>query len=193
LKSKTWFWLVLLLVVPTALLWAGGNYENYDEYLASLYRDTVPVIEPEEAGVRIASESDTVVLDVRSDPERSVSFIAGSEFFNFEDFDLELFLSLSRDTPVILYCAVGYRSERIGEKFISAGFTDVVHVYGGIIEWRNRGLPLEPGSASDGGEGNGTGSDTGDATDPDPPVHGREPKWGRWVDDGNVTYDPPAR
>jgi len=183
MTSNAWFWFILLLAVPATVGWAAGNYENYDAYLESLYRDTVPAIAPEEAEVRIASESDTVVLDVRSDPERSVSFIDGSEFFNFEDFDLEPFLALSRDTPVILYCAVGYRSERVGEEFISAGFTDVVHVYGGIIEWYNRGLPVENGSALEGATEQGA----------DPPVHGREPKWGRWVADGNVTYDPPTK
>ena len=81
MRRRTRFWLVLLLAVPVAVLCAAGNYEDYDAYLESLYRDTVPAIAPEEAGARSASEPATVVLDVRSDPERGVSFIEGSEFF----------------------------------------------------------------------------------------------------------------
>ena len=41
-----------------------------------------------------------------------------------------------------MYCSVGYRSEKISEKLIAAGFTDVSNLYGGIFEWVNIGRPV---------------------------------------------------
>jgi hypothetical protein len=104
-----------------------------------------------------------------------VSFLEGSRFFDFESFRIEQVSGLDRDTPVLLYCAVGYRSERIGEQLIAAGFTDVQHVYGGIIEWYNRGFSVADGQAA------GSGA---------PLIHGHLPKWGKYVADGQVTYEP---
>jgi hypothetical protein len=37
-----------------------------------------------------------------------------------------------------VYCSVGYRSERIGEKLQDAGYTHVFNLYGGIFNWKNQ-------------------------------------------------------
>jgi rhodanese-related sulfurtransferase len=171
----------VLLAAGTA--WSGGGEEDYDEFLDSLYRDTVPVIQPEELPGIADSKENLLVLDVRSEPERSVSFIDGSRFADFETFDIEPFLSLPRDTPIVAYCAVGWRSERVGEQLIAAGFTDVSHMYGGIIEWHNRGYLLAAGPEAPPAVPSGQSG---------PPVHGRAPRWGKYVEDGYVTYEPEA-
>lgn len=160
-----------LLVLTAAGVHAGATGEDYGKYLDSLYRGSVPVMQPEELELFLRSNPDALVLDVRSRPERSVSFLEGSEFHDFDSFAVDSLPDLPRDTPIVAYCAVGYRSERVGEMLMEAGFTDVRHLYGGIIEWHNRGLSLS----------NGNG-----------PVHGYAPRWGRYVADGNVVYDPPV-
>jgi rhodanese-related sulfurtransferase len=179
------------LMVPGAVTWANGTQADYAGFLDSLYDGTVPVVDPDIARSRIESNRDILLLDVRSEPERTVSFIAGSEFVDFGGFSMDAYLGLPRNTPVIAYCAVGYRSERVGEAFIAAGFTDVSHLYGGIIEWHNRGLPLQAGEggASEVGPGE-RGAAVPSAAGP--PVHGYRPRWGRYVADGNVTYEPPV-
>ncbi len=49
---------------------------------------------------------------------------------------------LNKDSPIIVYCSVGYRSERVGEKLKSAGFKNVKNLYGGIFQWVNEGHPV---------------------------------------------------
>jgi rhodanese-related sulfurtransferase len=173
--------LLALLISPG--LPAAGATEDYDAYLSSLYRGTVPLIAPVDLASLLATSPDALVLDVRSEPEREVSYIEGSVFYDFETFSPEYLASVPRDRTIVLYCAVGYRSERIGEQLIEMGFTDVRHIYGGIIEWHNAGLQLVAGEA--GGSAVQTASNG-------PPVHGYEPRWGRYVEDGNVVYDPPV-
>jgi hypothetical protein len=42
-----------------------------------------------------------------------------------------------------LYCSIGYRSEKIGEKLKDAGYTNVQNLFGSIFEWVNQELPVE--------------------------------------------------
>ena len=50
--------------------------------------------------------------------------------------------NLNKNIPVVVYCSVGIRSEKIGEKLKKAGFTKVKNLYGGIFEWKNKGYPV---------------------------------------------------
>jgi predicted sulfurtransferase len=43
---------------------------------------------------------------------------------------------------VVVYCSVGYRSERVGEHLLAMGFKDVKNLYGGIFEWVNNGQAI---------------------------------------------------
>lgn len=171
------FFSLFIFLVTVARVWAGTP-EEYVDFLDGLYRGTVPLVEPEEAHELISGKEELVILDVRSDEERSVSFLEGSRFHDFDSFELDQVADLDPDAPVLLYCAVGYRSERIGEQLIAAGFTDVQHVYGGIIEWYNRGFDIENGAAS---------------ADGPTLIHGHEPRWGKYVTDGMVTYEPEVK
>jgi rhodanese-related sulfurtransferase len=171
---------LLVLALPNSLSAEGTGEADpaaYQAYLESLYRGTVPLLKPEDAAARLDADPSVIVIDVRSEAERSVSFIPGSRFVDFASWRPAELAALPRDTPVVLYCAVGYRSERAGEDLLDAGFTEVFNLYGGIIEWYNRGLPLEAAQ---------------DVPAARPPVHGYRPRWGKYVRDGNVTYEPRA-
>ncbi len=50
--------------------------------------------------------------------------------------------NLDKDKPVVVYCSVGYRSEKIAEKLEKEGFTQVYNLYGGIFEWVNQDNPV---------------------------------------------------
>jgi 3-mercaptopyruvate sulfurtransferase SseA len=41
-----------------------------------------------------------------------------------------------------VYCSVGYRSERVGEKLQKLGYQNVYNIYGGIFEWKNEGMQV---------------------------------------------------
>jgi rhodanese-related sulfurtransferase len=57
-------------------------------------------------------------------------------------FSEEVVADLPREAPVIVYCSVGYRSEKIGEKLQKLGFQNVHNLYGGIFQWKNDGFEV---------------------------------------------------
>ncbi|WP_169974623.1 rhodanese-like domain-containing protein [Tautonia rosea] len=51
----------------------------------------------------------------------------------------------SRDEPLYLICRTGNRAHKAAEKFLSAGFENVVNVEGGTQAWEAAGLPVVRG------------------------------------------------
>ncbi len=47
--------------------------------------------------------------------------------------------------PIYLICRSGSRSRHACEKFVKAGYTDVVNVEGGTLAWQQSGLPVVRG------------------------------------------------
>jgi rhodanese-related sulfurtransferase len=48
--------------------------------------------------------------------------------------------------PVVVYCAVGYRSSALAQKLQKAGLTNVFSLDGSIFQWANEGRQLYRGS-----------------------------------------------
>jgi rhodanese-related sulfurtransferase len=115
---------------------------EFDAKLKSLYRYTVPVVSAADLQRRLLSDEPIVLLDTRAIEEFNVSHLQGAQFIDYKKFTTQQLDTLSRNTPIVVYCSVGYRSERVGEKLIAAGFKDVKNLYGGIFEWANKGHPL---------------------------------------------------
>jgi rhodanese-related sulfurtransferase len=51
----------------------------------------------------------------------------------------------AKDEPLYVICRSGTRSEKAREKFLAAGFTNVVDVTGGTLAWQEAGLPVVRG------------------------------------------------
>ena len=49
---------------------------------------------------------------------------------------------LSKDAPIVAYCAVGYRSGEMAKRLRAAGFTQVQNLEGSIFKWANEHRPL---------------------------------------------------
>ena len=92
---------------------------------------------------------DYVLLDTRTEEEYNVGCIPGAIFVG-EKLE-ELPEDLDEDTPIVLYCSIGYRSEKAGERLIEKGYKNVYNLYGSIFEWVNKGYKIEhkDGSTSD--------------------------------------------
>lgn len=116
--------------------------------------------------------TDQVFLDTRAKAEFDVSHIEGSKYVGYEDFDLSLVEEFDKDTAIIVYCSIGYRSEKIAEKLQKEGFTNVKNLYGGLTEWMNKGKTVV----------DSTGQETNR-------VHGYSSLWGKWYLDAEVVYD----
>jgi rhodanese-related sulfurtransferase len=51
----------------------------------------------------------------------------------------------SRDEPLYVICRSGSRGRQACEKFLAAGFTNIVNVEGGTLAWAESGLPVVRG------------------------------------------------
>ena len=111
---------------------------TFDEKMNSLYSHTVPLIQSEEIKNKL-TEKNLYILDIRSPKEYEVSHLAGARLVDYDSFDVSLVSDIPKDAEVIVYCSVGYRSEKVGEKLLKEGFTHVKNLYGGIFDWKNQG------------------------------------------------------
>lgn len=141
---------------------------SYGAMLYNLLDHTV-----DEISVAEAAESDSLVLflDARSLEEFEVSHIKNAKWIGYDDFDLTRVEGIPKETAIVIYCSVGFRSEKVGEKLESAGFSNVQNLYGSIFEWVNQGEPVY--------------TDQGIET---LRVHVFSKEWGQWLIKGEKVY-----
>lgn len=78
------------------------------------------------------------ILDAREKEEYDVSHIPNAQYIGYNQLENSVLTSIPKDGKVVLYCSIGYRSEKIGEKLRKKGFTNVHNLYGSIFEWVNQ-------------------------------------------------------
>ena len=145
---------------------------DYHEKLKSLYKGTVPLIQPEALQEAMDQGEELIVLDTRSLEEYAVSLIPKATFIDYDNFSGEEVQHMDKDARVIVYCSVGYRSERIGEKMQEMGFGNVQNLYGGIFLWKNQGRQVV--------------TPKGTATER---VHTYNERWSKWLRNGIKVYE----
>ena len=104
------------------------------------------------------------LLDIRELDEYLVSHLPGASHFGYDQPKWDILDTIDKDQPIVVYCSIGYRSEKIGEKLMKKGFTNVRNLYGSIFEWANQNYPMVDK------DGNATNS-----------VHGYNKRWSKWV------------
>ncbi|HEX6890615.1 MAG TPA: rhodanese-like domain-containing protein [Chryseolinea sp.] len=143
---------------------------DFDRKLQSLYKNTVPLIRSEALLSEIA-KSNVIILDTRSAEEFKVSHLSGALLLDYDSFKADDVRNISKNSRIVVYCSVGYRSERIGEMLIKLGFKDVSNLYGGIFDWINNGHVIV----------NTAGLNTDS-------VHTYNREWSKWVNKGVKIY-----
>ncbi len=83
-----------------------------------------------------------VLLDVRLPAEWEVSHLAGARRVDPKASAEEAGAGLAKDTPIVAYCSVGYRSGEVAQRLRKAGYEHVQDLEGSIFEWANEGRPL---------------------------------------------------
>lgn len=81
------------------------------------------------------------VLDVRTPAEWEVSHIPGARRVD-PGADPAVLAGVAKETAIVTYCAVGYRSAEFATRLRAAGFTNVRNLEGSIFEWANEHRPL---------------------------------------------------
>ncbi len=159
-------------VVGLLLLWATAGYGQVKSTPFRLMLNTLLQHSVPETGVRFAAEhfSELVFLDAREVREYAVSHLDGAIHVGYDHFDREKIAGLDRNSRIVVYCSVGYRSEKIAEKLLVDGFKNVSNLYGGIFEWVNQGHPVY--------------SEKGKTRQ----VHAYDRTWGLWLNKGEKVY-----
>ncbi len=142
MKSNVKLFFLSLLLLP---LWACGQSHPhcgskvFDVTVSTLLHFTVPTISCAELHDQ---QSKYVVLDARERNEYDVSHLRAAQHIGYEQFNPASVAQLSKDAPIVVYCSIGYRSEKIGEKLQALGFRNVKNLYGSIFEWVNSGYEV---------------------------------------------------
>ena len=152
------------------LAFGSGVQENFDTLLSRLYRNTVPTISTYELSAQMNSGKEMIILDTRSMKEFDISHIKNAVFINYKKPDLDFLTGVSKQTQIIVYCTVGYRSERIGEFVAKLEFKQIYNLYGGLTQWVNDGYPVYDNHGKT------------------KKIHGYSEEWAKWIQTGDVIY-----
>lgn len=156
-------WTITFFLFLSGILF-GQNPEGFDKMCKSYIKGTVPIAKPTQLKFEMSKNSSLYILDARENNEYEVSHIKNARFIGYDNFKLETVKDIPKDAKVYVYCSIGYRSEKIGEKLQKAGFQNVYNLYGGIFNWANAGFPLESKAGI-----------------PTKDVHGYSKKWAKWL------------
>ncbi len=106
------------------------------EVLEKLNKKTVSYIKVNEL-----DNSNYVILDTREPKEYIVSHLPKAISVGYNYFDIKKVNTIikNKNTPIVVYCSIGVRSEKIGEKLKKSGYTNIYNLYGGIFEYKNKG------------------------------------------------------
>ncbi len=83
-----------------------------------------------------------LLLDARKPEEFSVSHLRYALNVAEEPQIVEVLKGYPKDSPIVAYCSIGYRSSMLVEKLKSQGYTNVVNLEGSIFQWANEGRPV---------------------------------------------------
>ncbi len=139
---------------------------KFDKEVAKWIRQSVPIVGAEELYRELRAKRPLVLLDARDQKEYDVSHLPGALRVGYDDFEQAYLEGVPKDARVVVYCSIGYRSEKIGEKLQKIGYKNVRNLYGSIFDWANREFPLV--------------NSKGDTVKT---VHTYNEDWGRWVDE----------
>ncbi len=154
--------LIFVLICPVFGFTQIKNLD-YKAMLDSLYSHSVPLISVDS----LKHLKNIHVLDTRETKEFEVSHLKNALNVGYIWFDMRTIYNIPKDDTVVLYCSVGYRSEKIGEKLLKIGYQHVYNLYGSIFEWVNQGNPVYKSNGIQTSE-----------------IHTYDKKWAKWLTKG---------
>lgn len=97
--------------------------------------NTYQQITAEEAANMMQSETDYIILDVRTEEEYASGHIAGAINIPNETIGTENIEQLpDKEQLILVYCRSGNRSKQAAVKLVNLGYTNIVE-FGGINDW----------------------------------------------------------
>lgn len=167
---RQWIVLVGSLLFPVAILAQLTLNPKFETKIEGLIDHSVSTISCERLKQKMGSTTWSI-LDAREKVEYDVSHLPEAKWVGYDHFDSSALKNISKETIIIIYCSIGYRSEKIGEKLKEMGYSKIYNLYGGIFEWTNRQYPLVDNK-------NQTTTN----------IHAYNKEWGAWLEKGNKKY-----
>lgn len=160
--------IVLITILCTFSVMSQKKVLNpkFNTMLDTLLAHNVKEILP----LEIKNKNDILFLDAREKKEYTTSHIKDALWIGFTSFNAKKLKDINKNKKIVVYCTVGYRSEIITQKLTSAGFTNVLNLYGGIFEWAHNNLPIV--------------NKKGITTE----IHTYNKVWSQWLDTGIKKY-----
>ena len=113
------------------------SQETLSELLKKHNNQSIPYISVQELAM---PKTEAIVLDARELSEFEVSHLKNAIYVGYSKFQIDSIQDKikDKDKVIVVYCSLGIRSEDIAEKLKSSGYTNVLNLYGGIFEWKNK-------------------------------------------------------
>jgi len=128
---------VLILIILIALLLAWGCANNPPLETKTGYG----TITATDLQILLAEDNPPLLLDVREPHEYTAGHIPGSVLIPMGEV-LSRLSEIPRDQTVVVVCRSGNRSGQVAEKLAEQGYTNVLNLQGGVLDWPK---PLQPG------------------------------------------------
>lgn len=154
-----------------SIVTSAQNPEGFDEMLKSTYEGSVPLIFADSVAA-ISGAENWMIVDARELEEYEVSHLSNALFVGYKNFSPEKLGEWPKESNIVVYCSVGYRSERVGEILLRSGFQNVYNLRGGIFEWVNTGYSV-----------------VDEAGKQVKKIHPYNENWGKWVINYEKVYE----
>ncbi|MGB0895891.1 MAG: rhodanese-like domain-containing protein [Flavobacteriaceae bacterium] len=159
--------LIYILFLYTAIGTAQNS--SFDAMINNTLQKSIPFITAKDL---LNNYDNYTILDTREIDEYNTSHLKNAIHIGYNHFNSDKTTStLNTNQPVVVYCSVGYRSEKIAEKLHKKGYT-VYNLYGGIFNWKN--------------EKNTVVDSSGQKTNN---VHCYNKEWSKWLTNGVKIYE----
>ena len=124
--------LLVLMALVCLLSACGGGEPAQEETVVTTFQQ----ISQEEARTIMATNSDAVLLDVRTREEYDSGHIVGAVLLPVDEITQETAQTVipDKDTQVLVYCRSGNRSVTASKALAQLGYTQV-YEFGGINTW----------------------------------------------------------
>lgn len=167
--------IISLLCISLGLQVAGcaqikeGDLDGTLQDLLTFSVDTLsaPTLQQE-----LANGNELVLLDAREEKEFGVSHLSNARYVGYYGFKKKAISDIPKDAEIVVYCTVGYRSEKIAERLEKMGYNNVRNLYGGICGWVNNGYQV-----------------VDQKDQPTERVHTYDKAWGGLFSNGEKVYD----
>ncbi|MDC0313830.1 rhodanese-like domain-containing protein [Flavobacteriales bacterium] len=131
--------ITILLIGCTSI--TSQNPGGFDAECEKYISGTVPLTYSKEL-YRVINSPNVTILDAREEKEYEVSHLPKSQYIGFYNFDSKSVSLIKKTDTIYIYCSIGFRSEKIGERIQKMGFNNVFNIYGGIFNWVNSGYEV---------------------------------------------------